>query len=95
MMFDYKTNPFSKPFYKLYKWATSNRYTIGILEFDEEIVSLKPNNSSLKYHWIKDDYKRGWFADPFILDVSNNYMILLVEEFVYKLHRGVISKLVI
>lgn len=53
------------------------------------------DNSSLKFHWVKDNHKRGWFADPFILRLSRDEITFLVEEFIYKLNRGVISKLVV
>lgn len=90
--YNYKNLPLFKQLYKLYKFATSNRYTIGIMDFSEDIVK---NGYVPTVKWIKDDYKNGWFADPFILRVTDQEIIILVEEFVYKLNRGVISQLTI
>ena len=88
----YKKVPVLKQMYRLYKLATSNRYTVGFAEFSEDLVKegFVPD-----VHWIKDDYKAGWFADPFILRATDDEIVLLVEEFVYKLNRGIISQLTI
>ena len=74
---------------KLYKWLTSGRYTIGIALFNNKIVN---EGFVPEIHWIKDNYKRGWFADPFILRITETEIILLVEEWIYKFNRGVISQ---
>lgn len=89
----YKKVPVLKQMYRLYKLAISNRYSIGFMEFSDDVV--KANGILPKVHWIKDDYKKGWFADPFILRVTDDEIVLLVEEFVYKLNRGIISQLTI
>jgi len=89
----YKKIPLLKQLYKIYKLATSNRYTIGFMEFSEDFV--KENGNIPEVHWIKDDYKKGWFADPFILRVTDKEFVLLVEEFVYKIKRGIISQVTI
>lgn len=91
-MINYKNNFILKPLYNVYKLATSNRYTVGFAEFSEDLVKegFVPD-----VHWIKDDYKDGWFADPFILRVTENEIVLFVEDFVYKLNRGIISQLTI
>lgn len=44
---------------------------------------------------MKHNYKDRWFADPFILKVTNDEIIVLVEEFYDPIHRGRISKLTI
>ena len=89
----YKHTPILKQLYQTYKLATLNRYTIGFMEFSEELV--KENGNIPEVHWIRDDYKKGWFADPFILRMTDDEIIVLVEEFVYKLKRGIISQLTI
>ena len=86
----FKHTPILKQLYQMYKLATSNRYTIGFMEFSENIV--KKDGNLPEVHWIKDDYKKGWFADPFILRMTDDEIVVLVEEFVYKLKRGVISQ---
>lgn len=55
-------------------------YNIGFIEITpEELI----NNKALiqtKTHWLKHPYKDRWFADPFILNVENDYIEVLVEE---------------
>lgn len=48
-----------------------------------------------KIHIIKNPYKNKWFADPFILRVTEQNLILLVEEFDYSVNRGRIAQIVI
>ena len=79
--------------FQVYKLATSNRYTIGFMEFTEDFV--KTDGKMPEVHWLKDNYKKGWFADPFILRITDDEIVVLVEEFVYKLKRGVISQLTV
>lgn len=68
------------------------RYELGILDNTlEEIVAGKP----LKINLIKHSYKDRWFADPFVLDVSDNFIILLVEEYFYPQKKGRIAKLTV
>lgn len=44
-------------------------------------------------HEIKNPYRSKWFADPFILDVTDNEIELLVEEFDDCVKRGRIAKI--
>ena len=64
-------------------------WLLGICEngFDD----LKSN----RIHWIDNGKYKGkkWFADPFILDYDTERVILFVEEFDYKVHRGRIARL--
>lgn len=46
-----------------------------------------------KAHIVKNPYKNEWFADPFILDVTNDTVDVLVEEFDKYIKRGRIAKL--
>lgn len=49
-----------------------------------------------QYIWVKNPYKgQCWFADPFILDVTDETIELLVEEMRYAVHKGRIAKLAI
>lgn len=52
------------------------------------------NDASWDFHIIKAPYNK-WYADPFILDVYNDSLVILVEEFSYSINRGRIAKLVI
>lgn len=49
----------------------------------------------LSINWVRSPYKDRWFADPFILDVTEDNILLLVEEFRYKYPKGRIAKLTI
>lgn len=49
----------------------------------------------LSVSWVKSPYKDRWFADPFILDVTEDYIYLLVEEFRYGSPKGRIAKLTV
>lgn len=70
----------------------SVKWTIGFIENDlNSILSGKPLNIC----WIKHRYSDRWFADPFILDVTETEIILLCEEYYYPIKRGRIAKLVI
>ena len=43
--------------------------------------------------WLKHPYKDRWFADPFILSVSDNEIVVLVEECPIENPRGLIVEL--
>ncbi len=54
------------------------------------------NDKPLIYKFVKNPYyKDRWFADPFILDVDDNNIFLLVEDFFYSDRKGRISELTI
>lgn len=55
------------------------------------IFSSKPT-----YIWVTNPYRKTtWFADPFILDVTDHKIVLLVEEFRYAEPKGRIARLII
>lgn len=71
---------------------TEQRWTLGFIEDPiEDIVSGK----DIVVHYIKGQPKDRWYADPFILSVDNNTIVLLVEEFLYNTRLGRIAKLTI
>ena len=79
---------------KLKNWYvnfTQLRWTVGVADFDPKAI-LDPK-SKLKIHWVKHHCRESWFADPFILSVTDDYIYILVEEFIYSLNRGRISRL--
>ena len=68
------------------------RWQIGFLLTPlENLVS----GSDQSFVWIKNPYHDGWFADPFVLDVTDQFIELLVEDFRFKDRKGRISKIVI
>lgn len=48
-----------------------------------------------QFKFVKHKTTKQWFADPFILDVTEDNIVLLVEEYTYTLKRGRIAKLTI
>lgn len=67
------------------------RWNIGFVIDSSDLLSKQ----TLNVRWLKHSYKKGWFADPFILRITDDEIILLVEEFYDPIDRGRISKLII
>lgn len=74
------------------RYVYDNRWTIGF--FDLNFADLLSGKEP-QIHWLKHNYRNRWFADPFILDVTNDKLIVLVEEYYDPIRRGRISKLII
>lgn len=53
------------------------------------------SDSPLKIDVVRNPYKDRWFADPFVLDVTDTKIMLLVEELRYSHPVGRIAKLTI
>lgn len=60
---------------------------------DDVADVIKSNH--LNIHWMKHEYKDRWFADPYLLEVTDKQIVVLVEEFCYKIRKGRIAKLVV
>lgn len=77
---------------KLINYIKATKYNIGFLnETLQDVLDGRP----ITVNWLKHSFKDRWFADPFILDVSDTDIIVLVEEWYDPICRGRISKLVI
>lgn len=70
----------------------SNVWNIGFVTDD---VADVIKQDRLDIQWLKHDYKDRWFADPYFLEVTESRVIVLVEEFCYKVGRGRIARLAI
>lgn len=70
---------------------TSFRWTVGIADYDEKAI-LTPG-SKLNVHWVNHSIRDSWFADPFILSETEDFIYLLVEQVFYSNNKGIISKL--
>lgn len=69
------------------------RYEIGFLDMPiESIIGGEPLKDVT---FLKHSYRDRWFADPFILEANDNYIVLLVEEFFYSTQKGRIARLTI
>lgn len=79
-------------FNSIIEYIKDYKYNIGFVENDlQSIIDGDP----IKVNWLKHPYKNRWFADPFILDVNEDEIIVLVEEWYDPIKRGRISKLAI
>lgn len=68
------------------------QWNIGFTETPlQDILDGKP----IRYRWMKHRYTRRWFADPFLLDVTDDAYIVLAEDFEDNRGYAVISKLVV
>lgn len=77
---------------ELVKSFSDETWNIGFVQNDlADILHGEP----LQMKWLEHACKNSWFADPFILDVSENEIHVLVEEFFKPIQRGRISKLII
>ena len=74
------------------EFLTATKYNIGFVE--NEIQGII-NGDPIRVNWMKHTYKDRWFADPFILDVTKENYIVLVEEWYDPIKRGRISKLIV
>ncbi len=75
---------------QFYKKTTCTDWQIAFADNTlEDIVDGSP----LKLHVMEHDYKDRWFADPFILDVTDTEILLLVECVTDDTRRGRIALL--
>lgn len=75
-----------------YRKQLRHEWGIGFVENGlDGVFSKHPH-----YLWVRNPYEdECWFADPFILDVTEDTITLLVEEMRYAIHKGRIAKLTI
>lgn len=66
-------------------------YNIGF--FNNETAALL--HTEIHINWVKHPYKDRLFADPFILEVTEDLIKVLVEDFPYQEWKGKISLLTI
>lgn len=78
---------------KLLRNSISNCWNLAFIEGGFDTVISK--EGKIKLNWLKHNYKDRWFADPFLLSVDEELIIVLVEEFRYDHPIGRIAKLVI
>jgi len=77
--------------HKYIKAICDQKWCIGIVDGD---MSLIMESEDFQVKWIKMPKDR-WYADPFVLDVNEHTVTLLVEDFSYSSRKGVISLLII
>lgn len=65
------------------------------LGFVTDDVADVIKSKHLNIQWMKHEYKDRWFADPYLLEVTDKQIVVLVKEFCYKIRKGRIAKLVV
>lgn len=76
---------------KLFDWIRRYKWDLAIVL---ETEGHQYDSSKWNFHIIKAPHNK-WYADPFILDVTNDNIVVLVEEFTYNINRGRLAKLII
>lgn len=67
-------------------------YNIGFVEG----YTIHSSGFSSKVHWLNlNGYKNGWFADPFIYQVSDKHITVFAEEYVYNKEKGRLSTIIV
>ena len=77
---------------KLYSRLIRARWELGFVRGGLDGVFA---DGRLQVDWIINPYRDRWFADPFILDVTEDYVFVLAEEYAFKTQKGRIAKLTI
>lgn len=70
----------------------SDMWNLGFITDD---IADVIKSDRLNIHWMKHNYTDRWFADPYLLEVTDKQIVVLVEEFCYKLRKGRIARLVV
>ena len=73
------------------EWS-SETWNIGFIQND---LGRILQGEGLQVRWVKHNCKDSWFADPFILSVTDTEIHVLAEEFYKPINRGRIAHLVI
>lgn len=70
------------------------RHNLWNVGFYEEGLENLLTDKAPKIHWARKRFKDRWFADPYIFDVTDSEIIILAEEYCYKVKRGRIARVV-
>jgi len=70
-----------------------SNWNIGFCEMTPE--ELVKSRKLYKIQWMKHRYKDRFFADPFILDVTDNEIVMFSEEFVFAAPPGLLVELIL
>lgn len=72
-----------------------NRNRWNLAFFPEKTLDSVLAGDYSTVRWLKYSDRTRWFADPFILEVSDTEIVLLVEELSYSTNKGRIARLVV
>ena len=74
------------------RYPILQRWNIGFSSTPiEDIISGTP----ISFQWVEDLFSDRWFADPFILDVTEDYYVVLAEDYLDSRKYAVLSRLII
>ena len=59
------------------------------------IADIADDLTPVNIKWMKHRYKDRWFADPFIIDETDDCFIILVEEFMHSTRLGRLARLTV
>lgn len=74
--------------HKLIHNLHNTKWNIGFFKTYSDLFQPLP-----QINWMRHNFKNKWFADPFILDITTDTIIVLAEEFDDKVNRGRLAKL--
>lgn len=78
--------------YNLIRQIEKSKWNIGFAKLTPD--ELLNNHKGLgKVEWLRHSYRDRFFADPFLLSVSDRLIEVLVEEFMYETNKGRIALL--
>lgn len=72
-----------------------NRNRWNLAFFEETSLKNVLSGDYSRVKWMHYADKSRWYADPFILRVTENEIVLLVEELSYEINKGRIAKLIV
>ncbi len=78
-----------KTFANIRRYIYDNHWLLGFITTSMEGIL---RGDDLSVQWVHNTPNTSWFADPFILEVTGDSIILLVEEFPYSTRKGRISR---
>lgn len=77
---------------EVYESLIRKRWELGFVQNGLESIFKE---GGMRVDWVKNPFQDRWFADPFILDVTEDYIYVLAEEFQFSSKKGRIAKLFI
>lgn len=75
---------------RLYNSFVAHKWELALIS---NPISDIINGNQLSFHYIINPFEDRWFADPFILSVDDDVIVLLVEDYRYSDNMGRISRL--
>lgn len=75
---------------RFFSHPLKNAYYIGFLTENELSLPVKERYARIKWMDVQHYEDEGWFADPFLFSVNDDFFELFAEEMIYKTGRGVL-----